>query len=170
MTSTLTVGELHRLDSLEHETRRKAFALIGGMNARGLDPYVGQTVRSVTQQLAAIEAGHTSAHQTLSWHFLARAIDFRKRLPNGEGDPTTHDEAFFLALFEEAVKVGMRSLAYRADSDGSALIDATGHPMKLLIKTKRGDVWDAGHCENRAGYATLAEAVAVERPDLAHLA
>lgn len=168
--SILTVGELHRLDALESETRRMAYVVIAGMNARGLDPYVGQTGRSVQEQQAAIAAGTTSAHQTLTWHFLLRAVDFRKRLPNGEPDETTHDEAFFLALCEEAIKAGMRSLAFRVDSAGNVLRDANGKPVKIILKTSRGEAWDAGHVENRGGFATLAEAVAAERPDLAHLA
>lgn len=122
------------------------------MKARGYDPYVGQVLRSVLQQQNAIAAGTTSKHQTLSWHFLGRAVDFRRRKPDGTEDPTTGGpDDFWRALFEEATKLGLRSLAYHADG------------TKFLLN---GSLWDAGHVEHRGTFETLAEAVAEERPKL----
>lgn len=168
--SKLSPPEILRRDALEPGTRARAEQIVAGMNARGYDVYYGETARSVQQQNAAIEAGTTSATQKLTWHFLLRAVDFRKRLPDGKPDQTTRDEAFFLALAEEAIKTGCRSLAYRVDGNGNILRDSNGTPVKLLLKTTRGDVWDAGHVEYHGPFATLAQAVAAERPDLAHLA
>lgn len=168
--SKLTPAEILRRDALEPSTRARAELIVAAMNARGYDVYYGETARSAQQQNAAIAAGTTSATQKLTWHFLLRAVDFRKRLPDGRPDQTTHDEAFFLALAEEATKVGCRSLAFRVDGNGDILRDGDGNPVKLLLKTVRGDVWDAGHVEYHGPFATLAQAVAAERPELAHLA
>lgn len=123
------------------------------MQARGYDPFIGQVLRTPAQQQVAIAGGTTSKHQTLSWHFLGRAIDFRRRLDNGGEDMSTGGpDDFWRALYDEATKIpGMRSLAYH--SDGS----------KLLLN---GTTWDAGHVEYRAPFAELAEAVSAEAPEL----
>lgn len=150
--SNLTFGELQRLDALEPDTKRKMSAVISAMEARGFTVYVGQTLRTVAEQQAAQAAGTTSKGQNLSWHFLGRAVDFRRRLPDGTEDQTTGGpDDFWRALYEEAGNAGCRSLAYHPDG------------TKLLLN---GTVWDAGHVENRGGYATLAEAVQAERPEL----
>jgi hypothetical protein len=100
-----------------------------------------------------ISAGTTSKHQKLTWHFLGRAVDFRRRLPIGGKDMSTGGpDDFWRALYQEAIKLGLRSLAYR--NDGS----------KLLLN---GNLWDAGHVEDRGDYETLAEAVRAEAPELA---
>lgn len=120
------------------------------MAARGFDVYVGQTMRSQAQQAEAQARGTTSVTQSRSWHQLGRAADLRKRNADGTVDESTHDEAFFRALSEEAQKAGLRSLAFR--EDGS----------RLLIHTSHGDVWDAGHVEYREPFDTLAQAFFAE--------
>lgn len=149
----MTSAELARLDQLIPEARPHFEALIRAMLARGFNPYVGQTLRTLEQQREAIRAGTTSKHQVLSWHFLGRAVDFRRRLPDGSADQTTSGpEDFWRALYEEATKIpGMRSLAYHADGS------------KILLN---GTTWDAGHCEFRWPYAELHEAVLAEAPHL----
>jgi hypothetical protein len=129
--------------------------VIAAMGARGFSVYVGQTMRSQAEQTAAQARGTTSANQSRSWHQLGRAADLRKRNLDGSVDESTHDEAFFRALFEEAQAAGLRSLAFR--EDGS----------RLLIHTSHGDVWDAGHVEFREPFGTLAEAFAAERTKVA---
>ncbi len=146
----MTSGETFRLTQLTPETRERVQQLIDAMVALGHDVYVGQTLRTQSEQTAAQARGTTSANQSRSWHQLGRAADLRKRNPDGSVDESTHDEPFFRALFDEAQKVGLRSLAFR--EDGS----------KLLIHTTHGDVWDAGHVEYRGNFATLAEAFAAE--------
>ena len=146
----MTPGEIFRLTQLIPEARERVQQTIEAMQARGLDVYVGQTLRTQAQQNEAQARGTTSTHQDRSWHQLGRAADLRKRNPDGSVDESTHDEPFFRALFEEAQKVGLRSLAFR--EDGS----------RLLIHTSHGDVWDAGHVEYREPYGTLAEAFAAE--------
>lgn len=146
----MTPGEVFRLARLTAETRERVLLLIEAMARRGLDVYVGQTLRTQAQQAEAQTRGTTSVHQDRSWHQLGRAADLRKRNADGSADESTHDEEFFRALFDEAQKVGLRSLAFR--DDGS----------KLLIHTSHGEVWDAGHVEYRAPFDTLAEAFAAE--------
>jgi hypothetical protein len=160
----LTSAELARLDELAPVARPWFEAVIREMQLRGFDPYIGTVWRSPSQQQHAIMAGTTSAHQTLSWHELgtekvkaSRAVDFRRRWPNGGMDPTTSgDESFWRALYETASGIaGMRSLAYEPPP---------APPWtKLLLN---GKTWDAGHVEYRAPFATLLAAVKAESPHL----
>lgn len=151
----MTPVEIFRLTQLTPETRERVQQLIDAMTARGLDVYVGQTLRTQAQQHEAQARGTTSATQSRSWHQLGRAADLRKRNADGTVDESTHDEGFFQALFDEATKVGLRSLAFRADGS------------RLLIHTTHGDVWDAGHVEYREPFGTLAEAFTAEGPKVA---
>jgi hypothetical protein len=151
----VTPGEVFKLAQLTAETRERVLLLIEAMARRGLDVYVGQTLRTQAQQAEAQARGVTSAHQDRSWHQLGRAADLRKRNADGSIDETTHDEGFFRALWEDARAVGLRSLAYHDDG------------TKLLIKTTHGEVWDAGHVEWRGDFATLADAFAAEGPKVA---
>ena len=148
----LSPEELARLDTLIPTARAAHDALIAAMTDRGLEPFIGQVGRTPAQQQAAIAAGTTSAHQHISWHEIGRAVDYRARLGDGSEDMTTHNEPFFRALADESAKIdGMRSLAFNADGS------------KLLLN---GHVWDAGHVEYRAPYATLIAAVKAEAPEL----
>lgn len=148
----MTPGELYRLAQLTAETRERVLLLIEAMARRGLDVYVGQTLRTQAQQAEAQARGATSTHQDRSWHQLGRAADLRKRNADGTEDQTTHDEPFFRALWEEARAAGLRSLAYRDDG------------TKILLN---GVTWDAGHVEWRGDFATLADAFATEGPKVA---
>jgi hypothetical protein len=148
--ASVTAGETGRLALLIPECGKRVQQVIAAMATRGFDVYVGQTMRSQEQQAEAQARGTTSVNQSRSWHQLGRAADLRKRNSDGTVDESTHDEPFFRALFDEATKVGLRSLAFR--EDGS----------RLLIHTTHGDVWDAGHVEYRGPYDTLAEAFAAE--------
>lgn len=149
----MTTAETAHLSLLIPECGRRVQQVIAAMGARGFGVYVGQTMRTQAQQAEAQARGTTSVHQSRSWHQLGRAADLRKRNADGSVDETTHDEAFFRALYEEATKVGLRSLAFH-------VVD--GKLEKLLIHAARGEVWDAGHVEYRAPFATLAEAFAAE--------
>jgi hypothetical protein len=145
-----------RLGYLEPETRKRAVGVMGRMLMRGHKVGVGSTLRQVDEQREALARGTTSSGQILTWHFLGRAVDFRRRLPDGSLDQTTSgDETFWRDLFECATEEGLRSLAYEQ-----------GAPVwkKKYIGAKK--VWDCGHVEYRAGYATLAEATRAERPAL----
>lgn len=122
------------------------------MISRGFRPYCGQALRTPRQQQAAIAAGTTSKGQKLSWHFLGRAVDFRRRHPDGTEDTTTGgNDDFWRALYLEATNLGLRSLAYHADG------------TKFLLN---GTLWDAGHVEARGDHETLVEAVKAEAPEL----
>lgn len=149
----MTDGERLKLSRLTPETRALVERLIAAMGARGHAVYVGQTLRTQAEQDAAIARGTTSKKQTQSWHFLGRAADLRKRFPDGSVDETTRDEAFFMALYEEATALGLRSLAYHT---------VGGRLEKLLINTEHGRVWDCGHVEWRSPFTTLAEAMSAE--------
>lgn len=154
--SRMSRAELARLDLVRKETRPKVDATILAMEARGHDVGVGSTLREIVEQRAALARGTTSSGQLLTWHFLGRAVDFRRRLADRSLDPTTGgDETFWRDLSECATSAGLRSLAYEQ-----------GAPVwrKRLIGAKR--VWDAGHVEDRGGYDTLAEATRAERPEL----
>jgi hypothetical protein len=147
----MTAAEAKHLDGLRPTSRPKFDALIAAMIVRGFDPYVGQVLRTMTEQDEARVAGTTSKGQKLSWHMIGRAVDFRRRLPDGSEDKTTSGpDDFWRALYEEATKLGLRSLAYHPDG------------TKLLLN---GTLWDAGHVEDRGEWTTLAQAVAVEGPE-----
>lgn len=162
----MTSAELAKLDELRPGSRPLFEALIRGMQRRGFDPFIGTVWRPEKAQAAAIAAGTTSAGQVLSWHMLtrlddgkrvpaSRAIDFRRRLPNGRMDTTTSGpEDFWRALYEEATALGLRSLAYR---------EGAPRWRKLLLN---GRTWDAGHVEDRTGFKTLVAAVRAESPHL----
>lgn len=145
----MTSAELARLDELSPAARPWFESLIRAMQSRGYDPFIGQVYRTPKQQHEAIVQGATSAHQIVSWHEIRRAVDFRRRLPDGTEDLTTDGpDDFWQALSAEANQLpGMRSLAYH--DDGS----------KILLN---GVTWDAGHVEYRAPFDTLAQAVAAE--------
>jgi hypothetical protein len=148
----VTPAEIAHLDELCTSSRPKFEALIAAMLARGYDVCIGQIRRTKAQQDAARAAGTTSKSQKLSWHFLGRAIDFRRRLPDGSADKTTSGpDDFWRALYEEATRLGLRSLAYHPDGS------------KLLLN---GTLWDSGHIEDRGSFKTLNEAVAAEAPEL----
>ena len=148
----LTPSEEARLELCHPDAKLRFTAIAAAMWYRGLPVYIGETGRTDAEQAAAVAAGHSSEHQVHSWHTLRppRACDFRKRLSGNRADPTTNDEAFFRALYEEATIAGCRSLAFRADG------------TKLLLQTTHGQVWDAGHVEYREPYLSLAEAFAAE--------
>jgi hypothetical protein len=155
MTTNLTPGELARMQRLIPEARERIWRVIESMAARGFDVYVGQTSRTAEEVAAAAAAGRASVGMKHDWHQINRAADLRRRKPAGgvNFDQGPASEPFWRALYEEATKHELRSLAYR--DDGS----------KLIIHAAHGDIWDSGHVEWRQPYATLAEAVAAE---LAH--
>ena len=152
MTPTLTPGELARMQRLIPEARERIWRVIDGMAARGFDVFVGQTNRTAEEVAKAAAEGRASVGMKSDWHMLGRAADLRQRKAGGgvNFDQGPASEPFWRALYEEATKNGLRSLAYR--DDGS----------KLIIHASKGDIWDSGHVEWRAPYATLAEAVAAE--------
>lgn len=162
----MTDAEKYRLSQLCPPLRARAEGIIQRMIQRGFrEPFVGSTLRSPAQQADAVERGTTGRKQILTWHYKftlngggvgARALDFRDRLPNGKQDPTTRNELFFLALWEEATMAGLRCLGYVRDKGG--------HPQKFFING--GKVWDPGHCEWREPYKSLVEAVTAEAPHL----
>ena len=150
----LTPGELARMQRLIPEARERVWRVIEGMAARGFDVYVGSTSRTAEEVARAAAAGRASIGMKYDWHMLGRAADLRRRKPDGgvNFDQGPASEPFWRALWEEAGKHELRSLAYR--DDGS----------KLIIHAAKGDIWDSGHVEYRVPYATLAEAVAAELP------
>lgn len=153
----MTDSEKFRLSLLLPSVRARAEGIVQRMVERGFpEPYIGSTLRSMAEQEEAVRRGTTGRKQTLSWHLLKRAVDFRYRLADDKPDPTTNNENFFLALWEEALAVGCRSLGY--------VRDTAGHPVKYYING--GRVWDAGHVEYRAPFKSLVDAVAKEAPHL----
>jgi len=152
VTSNLTPSELARLQRLIPEARERVWRVIEDMAARGFDVYVGQTSRTADEVAKAATEGRASIGMKHDWHELGRAADLRQRKAGGgvNFDQGPASEPFWRALYEAAVKHGLRSLAYR--EDGS----------KLIINGAKGPIWDSGHVEWRQPYATLAEAVAAE--------
>lgn len=153
----MTDAEKFRLSLLIPPFRARVEGIVARMKQRGFrEPYIGSTYRTQAEQLEAIKRGTTGRKMQLSWHLIKRAVDIRDRLPNGNPDPTTRNELFFLALWEEATMAGCRSLGY--------VRDTAGHPIKYYING--GRVWDAGHVEFREPYKSLVDAVAMEAPHL----
>ncbi len=153
----MTDAEQFRLSLLLPPVQARVKDIVQRMMGRGFrEPYIGQTFRTLDEQRDAVRRGTTGRKQNLSWHLIRRAVDIRDRLPNGEPDPTTRNEAFFLALWKEASVAGMRCLGYTRDPNG--------YPVKYYING--GKLWDAGHCEFREPYHTLFEAIRTEAPEL----
>jgi hypothetical protein len=148
----MTQAERDRLDQLTPETKRRVELVMLAMLARGFDVFVGRTLGTAADTARAVATGHASKNMKHDWHELGRAADLRQRAKSGgpSFDQSPASEPFWRALYEEATRVGLRSLAYR--TDGS----------KLLIKTTKGSIWDSGHVEHREPYATLADAIKAE--------
>ena len=148
---TFTDAEEARLARCQPDAQAAFRTIADRMEARRMPVFIGETGRTDIQQAVAVASGKSSEHQTKSWHTLKppvgpRACDFRKRLPGDAFDPTTDDEEFFQALYEEATAADCRSLAFHPDG------------TKIILQTTRGPLWDAGHVEYRHPYATLEEA------------
>lgn len=148
--STLTTSEETRLSQLEPETQAKVRELLSRLRDRGVIVYVGQTLRTPAQEAANVAAGKTSANLVYSWHELGRAVDLYPTV-GGAPDYDGSNLENFRAMHAEAVAMGFRSLAF--NEDGS---------KHLLVNSKGKKIWDGGHVEWRAPYASIAEAVASE--------
>lgn len=142
--------ELDRLEKLIPEARWRVERVIMSMRVSGYDLYIGRTLGTKEDIAKAVAAGRAAAGMTRDWHELGRAVDLRLRNEKGGPDWDTSPASypFWRALYVDATALGLRCLGYRPDGS------------RLLIKTKRGSTWDPGHCEYRAPFATLAEAVA----------
>jgi hypothetical protein len=154
----VTQVEEVRLSLLDQPFQVICRRIIAGMLRRGhREPFIGDTVRTTTEQQEAVRRGTTSRKQKLTWHFRfrdgGRAIDFRHRLENGSRDATTNNEPFFMDLFLESRAAGVRCLGYDM---------VNGHPVKKYING--GKLWDPGHVEYRTPYKTLVEACRTEIP------
>lgn len=150
--STLTSTEQERLARLEPATQALVRQLILTLSARGFYAFIGSTKRTQAQEEAARASGHSSEHQTRSWHELGRAADLPLRGRDGGPNYDTSNEAYYRALYAEATLLGLRSLAYRLDGS------------RLLLHTVKGLAWDPSHVEYRDPYSTLDEAIAAELP------
>lgn len=148
----MNIAELDRLALLIPEALWRVERVIQRMKARGFEIFVGRTLGTKADTAAAVAAGRANIHMTHDWHELRRAVDLRPRKKDGgpNYDTGPDSEPFWRALHEECAGFNLRNLAYNPDG------------TKLLIHTTKGTTWDPGHCEYRAPYKTLAEAVAAE--------
>lgn len=145
----MTDAENTRLNGLIPEARTGYIILADMCKARGLRLFLGSTLRTAQQQQEAKASGHST--QPISWHMIGRACDVYP-VAGIEPDMNGKHMDLFRVMHEEAKKIGWHGLAF--NDDGS----------KRYINTLKGKVWDGGHLEWRAGYATLAEAIKTEGP------
>ena len=149
----LTTSDETRLSQLEPSTQGQVRLLIQELANQGIAVKVGQTLRTSAQEKDAIDSGH-SAVKTVSWHQLGRAVDLYPIDPDtGAADLNGARDDLFQSMVSVARGLGFRSLAYEDDG-------VTRH----YIQGSKGKIWDGGHLEWRAPYATIAEAVATEGP------
>lgn len=147
----LTSSEESRLEELEYETQGQVRGLISDLSSQGIAVYVGSTLRSAAAEADAIASGR-SAVTSVSWHQIGRAVDLYPIDPDtGSADYNGVRVDLFQAMVAAARARGFRSLAFEDDG-----------VTKHYITTSRGKVWDGGHLEWRAPYATIAEAVSAE--------
>ena len=81
-------------------------AILAGMKARGYDPRVFETKRTLKRQIWLVAKGRKTTRTLRSKHLVGKAADIvdRKTLWS--------NPAFFVALKEEAEKVGMHTLGF----------------------------------------------------------
>lgn len=147
----LTTTDEERIARLSPETQGAAMQLLAALAARGISVKVGQTFRTPADEKAAIDADR-SAVTSHSWHELGRAWDLYPIDPGtGSPDMKGANLDLFRAMHETAAQLGWRGLAF--DADGN----------RRYITTRSGKrIWDGGHLEWRAPYASIGEAVAAE--------
>lgn len=109
--SPLTDGERHRLDRLQPQVRDKVAALRASLNARGLDFFVGSTVRSEAEQAEKVAQGRSATKR--SWHRPARAVDLYMFKPDGTLDMKARGKDAYRAMHTEAEALGFRVLGFK---------------------------------------------------------
>ena len=149
----LTSSETSRMDKLLPEVGDRLLELIAVLADRGIKVYVGQTLRTAAQERANVEAGKTSAGLRYSWHELGRAVDLYPVDPaTGKADLQGRRVDLFIEMHKAAKAIGWRGIAFEADG-------VTKHNLR---NAKGRPVWDGGHLEWRAPYATILAAIAAE--------
>ena len=137
--------EQKKLDGLLPEVRAALGELRTRLRAKGIDTWVGSTLRDDATQAGYVDAGVSATQK--SWHLVGRAVDLYPYDPlTGRPDLAGHNTEAFRTMHAEASRVGFRGLAF--NTDGS----------KRYINTSKGKVWDGGHLEYPAGLS-YAEAV-----------
>lgn len=106
-----------------------------------LRTFVGQTIRTATQEKELIESGKTSGTLTHSWHEVGRAIDLYPYNPDtNRPDMDGSRVDLFRIMHNEAANQGWRGIAF--NPDGS---------KRLITNSKGKKIWDGGHLEWREG-------------------
>lgn len=148
----LTTSEQSRFDNLQPDVQTQLTSLILALDQQGIKVRVGQTLRTPSEEKAAIDSGH-SAVKTHSWHELGRAVDLYPQNPATGADAIgdASDIELYRTMHDVAASLGWRGIAF--NDDGS---------KRLITNSKGRKIWDGGHLEWRAPYGTIAEAIATE--------
>ena len=114
----LTDGELRRLNQLQPQVRDKIVTLRAALNARGLDFFLGSTMRSPSEQAEKLKQGR-SALKTPWWHGSGRASDLYMFGPDGTLDMKARNKDTYRAMHAEAEALGFRVLGFKELKSGS---------------------------------------------------
>ena len=148
----MSEAESKRLHLLHPEVGPRVIQLFDVCRKNGMRLFLGSTLRTISEQ-AKLKADGKSTLK-VGWHCLGRAADIypyvRDKMDNFNPDFNGTDVAAFREMQKEAMAIGFRQIGFNPDW------------TKHYIMTTKGKVWDAGHVEWRAPYATLADAVKAE--------
>lgn len=131
----VAMSEKKRLEGLRPHVREALASLRAALKARGVETFVGSTLRTSEQTAANVAAGRSSASLKTSWHELGRAVDLYPIGPDGKPDLAGRHTELFRIMHDVAKAQGWRGLAF----------DAKG--QKKYLTTVKGPVWDGGHLE-----------------------
>lgn len=153
----MSPAEQARIEALEPATRAAYLAYRKDLDGRGIRECATVTTRAVANQLAKVKAG-LSANK-IGWHQLNRGID--RELFDAKAN-AWDNEAHRIDLYHIAARLaevhGFRQIGF--NPDGSKCF------IETVKNGKKSKTWDPFHIEYRAPYATLAEAIEAEAPEL----
>lgn len=107
-----TKGETLRLGRLQPRAKDLILALRARLNARGLDFFLGSTVRTAEEQAEKVAQGRSATKR--SWHRPARAADLYMFDPKtGALDMKGRNKTIYGAMHDEAATLGFRVLGFK---------------------------------------------------------
>jgi len=136
----LQATEAARRDALTPDTRAAWDTLRQLAAERGIELYLGDTIRDDAAQRAAFESG-ASTISTRGWHHTGRALDFRVIDPaNGQVDRAGKRVDLYREVARLAEGLGFRQIGFNLDGSVRKLKRADGSTFS-----------DLGHLEYRDG-------------------
>lgn len=141
-------SEAAKLGKLLPHVRARLERVRAALAARGIQTFVGQTLRTPEYQETRVASGNSATSK--SWHLAfpdplggpdgARALDMYPIDPaTGKPDLDGKRVDLFKAMHDAGAVEGFQNLAFTADGS------------KRYITTNKGKIWDGGHMEYREG-------------------